>query len=166
MNVQRILFPTDFSDYNDAALEFASTLAAEANAVLDIVHVDEMRDLNATMSDSGYPYSLPEEIEDRTEIRKRLAEVAPPIAGVLYEHHYLKGSPVIEIVQFAQRGDIDLIVMASHGRTGVWRVLMGSVAEGVMRKAPCPVLIVKQPNDRDGPNNYSLTTDAKMRTFP
>jgi len=146
MNLQSILFPTDFSHYNDAALEFASTLAAEANAVLHVVHVDDMRDLNAAMADSGYPYVLPSEIEDRSEIMERLVHVVPSVAKVRYQHHYLKGTPVAEITGFAERENIDLIVMASHGRTGLWRLLMGSVAEGVMRKAHCPVLIIKQPS--------------------
>lgn len=146
MNVQRILFPTDFSHCNEAALEFASTLAAEANAVLHIVHVDEMRDVNAAMADSGYPYVLPSEMEDRSEMLERLAHVVPTVAKVQYQHHYLKGTPVAEITGFAEREKIDLIVMASHGRTGLWRLLMGIVAEGVMRKAHCPVLIIKQPS--------------------
>jgi nucleotide-binding universal stress UspA family protein len=81
-----------------------------------------------------------------------------------YEHHYLKGIPVIEITGFAKREHVDLIVMASHGRTGLWRILMGSVAEGVMRKAACPVLIVKQPSHKDEQDHqYSPTSDAEVR---
>lgn len=166
MNIQRILFPTDFSQANDAALEFASTLAAEANALLDIVHVDDLRDLNAALADSGYPYLLPTEIEDRSAIRERLGQVVPPLPDVQYRHHYLKGMPIVEIIQFAERENIDLIVMASHGRTGLWRLLMGSVAEGVMRKAPCPVLIVKQPNHRDERHNHPPTSNAGLRVSP
>jgi nucleotide-binding universal stress UspA family protein len=145
MNTQSILFPTDFSHYNDAALELASTLAAESGAVLHIVHVDDMRDLNAAMADSGYPYTLPSEMEDRSDIMERLVQVVPPVAEVMYQHHYLKGMPIAEIVEFAKRENVDLIVMASHGRTGLARLLMGSIAEGILRKAPCPVLVVKQP---------------------
>ena len=145
MDIHKILFPTDFSHYNDAALEFAARLAVESGAVLHIVHVDDMRDLNLAMADAGYPYVLPSELEDRTEVRERLAQVAPPVAEVLYQHHYLKGMPIAAIVEFAEREKMDLIVMASHGRTGLARLLMGSIAEGVLRKARCPVLIVKQP---------------------
>jgi nucleotide-binding universal stress UspA family protein len=163
MNIRRVLFPTDFSHYNDAALEFASTLAAEANARLDIVHVDEMRDLNAAMADSGYPYVLPHEIQDRPVIRRTLAEVLPAIPDVQYQHHYLKGNAVSEIIEFANRENIDLIVMASHGRTGLLRLLMGSVAEGVMRKAPCPVLVVKHPSHKDECQSDSLTINTDVR---
>jgi nucleotide-binding universal stress UspA family protein len=160
MYIERILFPTDFSHYNDAALEFATSLAAEANAQLDIVHVDDARDLNAAMADSGYPYVVPEEIEDRVEIRKRLTQVLPSVPQVRCQHHYLKGSPVAEIVRFVERENIDLIVMASHGRTGLWRILMGSVAEGVMRKAPCPVLIVKHAAREHECQSHVLISDA------
>jgi nucleotide-binding universal stress UspA family protein len=65
--------------------------------------------------------------------------------GVVCKHRFFRGSPVVEILKFAQQAEIDLIVMGSHGRTGIFRLLMGSVAEAVMRKAPCPVLVVKQP---------------------
>jgi nucleotide-binding universal stress UspA family protein len=78
----------------------------------------------------------------------------------------VKGIPVTEIIDFAEREHIDLIVMASHGRTGLWRILMGSVAEGVMRKAACPVLIVKQPRHKDERHDYSLTSDADAKVSP
>jgi nucleotide-binding universal stress UspA family protein len=164
MNIRRVLFPTDFSHYNDAALEVASTLAAEAGAKLDIVHVDDMRDVNATLADLGYV--LPTEMDDRRAIRERLAQIVPPVAGLRYERHYLKGIPVFEITQFAERENIDLIVMASHGRTGLWRILMGSVAEGVMRKAACPVLIVKQPSHKEGRHDHSSTSDTEASVLP
>ncbi len=151
MDIHNILFPTDFSHYNGAALEFAARLAAESGAVLHIVHVDDMRDLNLAMADAGYPYVLPDETEDRTEICERLVQVVPPVAEVMYQHHYLKGLPVTRIVDFAERENIDLIVMASHGRSGLVRLLMGSIAEGVLRRAPCPVLIVKQPANNAAP---------------
>jgi nucleotide-binding universal stress UspA family protein len=158
MNVQRILFPTDFSQYNDAALQYASTLAAEADALLYIVHVDEMRDLNAAMGESGYLIAAAVAHEGRPELRRRLEEVVPTTAEVIHEHYYLRGSPVTEILRFAERENVDLIVMGSHGRTGLSRLLMGSIAEGVMRKAPCPVLVVRQPATRyKRTNNIQLT---------
>jgi nucleotide-binding universal stress UspA family protein len=145
MNVQRILFPTDFSHYNDAALNYASTLATEAGARLYIVHVDELKDLNAAMGEAGYLIAAAVAHEGRPEVRRRLERVVPTTKGVKFEHCYLTGSPVTELLDFAERENVDLIVMASHGRTGLSRLLMGSIAEGVMRKARCPVLIVRQP---------------------
>jgi nucleotide-binding universal stress UspA family protein len=144
MKLDSILFPTDFSHYNDAALEYASTLAAEANAKLYIVHVHDTRDLNTPIGDTGFVYEVAWR-EEGMVARDRLDKVVPTDASVKFEHHYLTGRPVDEILAFAADNQIDLIVMASHGRSGISRLLMGSLAEGVMRKAPCPVLIVKQP---------------------
>jgi universal stress protein A len=145
MNAKRILVPTDFSQYNEAALEYASTLASEAGATLYIVHVDEIGDLSAAMGEAAYLYAQSWDDPIRREVRERLAQVKPTIAGVRFEHHCLRGAPVTEILDFVDREKIDLIVMASHGRTGLSRLLMGSIAEGVVRQAACPVLVVKQP---------------------
>ncbi len=145
MNIRKILFPTDFSHHNDAALKFASTLAAEAGAVMYIVHVDELQDLNAAMGEAGYLLAASLGPEGRPEVRERLKKIVPTSESVKYEHCYLRGTAVPEILDFAEREEVDLIVMASHGRTGLSRLLMGSIAEGVMRRATCPVLVVKQP---------------------
>lgn len=143
MNIKKILFPTDFSEFNDAALEFASRLAAESGAILYIVHADDMEQIAAVMFDTGYPF--PGDENTRRELHQKLARVLPTVPGVKYQHCYLRGTATGEIVAFAEQQGIDLIVMASHGRTGIRRLLMGSTAENVMRQAPCPVLIVKQP---------------------
>jgi nucleotide-binding universal stress UspA family protein len=148
MNIRSILFPTDFSDYNNAALEFASRLAAESNAKLHIAYVHEPQDLNAALGEASY-YESPSSTDELSVARERLARVTPAASPVAFEHHFLIGSPASEIVALAKEKTADLIVMASHGRTGLSRLVLGSVAEGVMRKASCPVLIVKQPSDKD-----------------
>lgn len=145
MNTQRILCPTDFSHFTDAALSYASSLAAESGAKLFIAHVDEYREAHAALGDAAFAYAAPWDVVDRSEVRRQLEKVQPTLSHVAFERRYLKGDPVREIVAFAEREQIDLIVMGSHGRTGLPRLLMGSVAEGVARRAPCPVLIVKQP---------------------
>jgi nucleotide-binding universal stress UspA family protein len=144
MKLKSVLFPTDFSHYNDAALEYASTLAAEGNGRLHIVHVHDVSDMNAALGEAGFLYEESSKRED-TASQECLRRVVPTVAGVKYEHHYLTGVPISAIVDFAADNHIDLIVMASHGRSGISRLVLGSIAEGVMRKAPCPVLIVKQP---------------------
>jgi universal stress protein A len=149
MKIQSILFPTDFSHYNDFALEYASTLAAEADATLHIVHVHDVRDLSAAMGEASYLYASTWQ-EELEAARDHLNSIRPTRSGVSCEHHCLTGTPDEEIVNLAAEKNIDLIVMASHGRTGLSRLLIGSVAEGVMRKAPCPVLIVKQPHESEG----------------
>jgi len=153
MNVKRILFPTDFSHCNDAALKYASTLAADANALLYIVHVHERQDISAAMGEAGFAYPSAYDTADSAEVRDRLTKVVPTVAEVAYDHHFLTGSPLREILKFAEREHVDLIVMGSHGRTGLSRLLMGSIAEGVMRKALCPVLIVKQPTGQCEPTD-------------
>ncbi len=145
MNARKILCPTDFSQHTDAALGYASALAAESGATLYIVHVDEYRNASAALGEVALNYNAPWEAADRSEVRQKLKQVKPTVSRVDFEHRYLEGGPVHEIIDFAARERMDLIVMGSHGRTGLSRLLMGSVAEGVARRAPCPVLIVKQP---------------------
>ena len=150
MNIQRILFPTDFSQYNDAALGLASSLAAEAQATLYIIHVFDVQSLSVAMGEASF-YDAPTWREELRNAEEQLRSVVPSIAGVAFEHECLTGNPVLEILKFAESHDIDLMVMASHGRTGLSRLLMGSVAEGVLRQAKCPVLVVKQPADEQEP---------------
>jgi nucleotide-binding universal stress UspA family protein len=146
MNIRKILCPTDFSEHTDAALGYASVLAAESGAMLYIVHVDEYRDATAALGEAALSYPAPWAVADRCEVRQQLEKVRPTRPSVDFEHRYLSGGPIREIVDFAERENVDLIVMGSHGRTGISRLLMGSVAEGVARRAPCPVMIVKQPH--------------------
>lgn len=152
MNTRKILCPTDFSHHTDAALEYASTLAAESGATLYIVHVDEYRDSSAALGEASLSRATPWEMTDRSEVRRQLEQVKPTVPHVNYEHRYLEGGPIHEIVEFAEREHIDLIIIGSHGRTGLSRLLMGSVAEGVVRRAPCPVLIVKHPTAKTQDN--------------
>jgi universal stress protein A len=145
MNIKNVLFPTDLSDNNGTALAYASVLAAESGAKLHILHVDDMQDISADLVEFGYCYPTPSDDCDRAKVREELNRITPTIANVSCEHHYVPGAPAREILEFAKSKGVDLIVMASHGRTGLARLVMGSVAELVTRKAPCPVLIVKQP---------------------
>jgi nucleotide-binding universal stress UspA family protein len=144
MNITRILFPTDLSHYGDAALNLASSLASETGAMLHIVYVQDTSDLNAAMGEASYLYARTWE-EDLEKAQQRLQSIEPAVAGVRYEQECLTGNPAAEILRFAELHNVDLIVMASRGRTGLSRLLMGSVAEAVMRRATCPVFIVKQP---------------------
>jgi universal stress protein A len=147
MNFKHILLATDFSEYSNAALEVASRLASESHARLYIVHVDGIASVSVPAIppvEGGYYYDAPRE-DERLEICERLKKIAPTVPNVAYEHCYLTGLPVDQILKFADRAHIGLIVIGSHGRTGLSRLLMGSVAEGVARKANCHVLVVKQP---------------------
>ena len=139
MNAKKIVFPTDFSTGSDAALEHAAALARSANGTLLIVHVEEPP---IAYGGGEMYYGLPE--PDHAAVGKMLADVVPK-SPVNCQHHLLVGNPAEEIVRFAEEQKADLIVMGTHGRTGMWRVLMGSVAEEVVRRALCPVISYKQP---------------------
>jgi universal stress protein A len=162
MNIKRILVPLDFSECSQAALEYASRLASDAGARLYVVHVAELLDVAIPAIppiEGGYIYESLWD-ERRQEVRDRLAKIVPPAPDVKYEYRCLMGSPTYEILKFAERQRIDLIVIGSHGRTGLSRLVIGSVAEGVMRGAKCPVLVVKQPMKHPEVANSFGTTEA------
>lgn len=142
MKADKILFATDFSPASEAALRYASSLARDSGAKLLIVHVEEP----PLAYGAGEMYIDPIEIM-RPGLEKVLQRVQPTAPGVPHEHHLLLGDPAQELVDLAQREKVDLIVMGTHGRTGLSRLLMGSVAEEVVRKAPCPVFTLKQPTE-------------------
>ena len=144
MKLNAIMLPTDFSESSDAALDYASALAAETGATLYIVHVAD--DTPAYVAGyGGFAYAPDVSSAIEREMRERLEEVQPSRLNIDVDRRYLTGAAVAQIVDFADRENVDLIVMGTHGRTGVSRVLMGSIAEGVLRKAQCPVLTVKSP---------------------
>lgn len=138
MNARTILFPTDFSHCGDAALEMATTLAADSGAKLLIVHVEEP----AAGYGGGELYAFPPETAD--DSLATLKKVIPTDPKVVYEHRQINGEPALAIVRLAEQENVDMIVIGTHGRTGLKRLLMGSVAESVVRHATCPVFTVKQ----------------------
>jgi nucleotide-binding universal stress UspA family protein len=141
MTIRSLLHPTDFSDHSAAALELAAAVARDYGARLTILHVKSVPAVPAGVM-TPEPVETPEEA---AETRRRLDAVHPADPKVAVEHVMLVGDESTEIVQLAKDEAFDLIVMGTHGRTGVRHMLMGSVAERVMRQAPCPVLTVKQP---------------------
>jgi nucleotide-binding universal stress UspA family protein len=138
MNAHKILFPTDFSTKGQAALDMATSLARDRGAKLLIVHVEEPP---VAYGGGELYYGVQE--PDRKELQRMLSEVVPLDASVGYEHRLLMGSPASAIVHLAEKENVDMIVMPTHGRTGLLRLLMGSVAEEVVREAKCPVLTIK-----------------------
>ena len=147
MHAKRILCPLDFSENSQIALGYASSLAKEGGAKLYLVHVDDSQ----VPYDAGFAAYVapPNNIES---LREQLAAIVPRHEGVEYEHHLLVGHPADAIVDFANEHGIDLIVMGTHGRTGVARLVMGSIAEAVVRRAECPVLSVKHPEPASQPD--------------
>jgi universal stress protein A len=140
LTIRTILHPTDFSEHSDYALQFASLLAHDSKAKLFLLHVD-------APPVAAYVEPIPDLVTEahKQEAKKKLLAIHPAFPGIQYEHVFLQGDPASSILQVAQEKQCELIVMSSHGRTGLGRLLLGSVAEQVMRKAPCPVLVVKKP---------------------
>lgn len=141
MNWKKILFATDFSPASEAALRYATALARDSAALLLIAHVEEV----PTPYLGGEMYFTQPEYPN-PEIRKMLEAVVPPDKNVRYEHRLVMGIAADDIARLAEEEKADLIVIGTHGRTGLSRVLMGSVAESVMRMATCPVLTIKAPS--------------------
>jgi len=141
-----ILFPTDFSVASDAALEHAAALAASTGASLLIVHVEEPP---LAYGGGELYYGLPE--PDSARILKMLEDVKPKDHAVPFVHRLTMGEPAAEIVRIAADEGVEMIVLGTHGRTGMTRLLMGSVAEAVVRHATCPVLVYRETAARLAP---------------
>jgi nucleotide-binding universal stress UspA family protein len=143
MSQKQIVFPTDFSLASDAALDYATRLAKSFGAKLLIVHVQEPPVL---YGEGDFYYGV--ENPDPQTLAKMLSKLAATDADVAYQHRLLCGDPAHEIVALAKRENAELIVMSSHGRTGISRALLGSVADVVVRHATCPVLVLKRPHGK------------------
>jgi nucleotide-binding universal stress UspA family protein len=142
MNAKKILFPTDFSTSSDAGLRQATALARESGATLLIVHVEEPP---TAYGGGEMYYGVPD--PNNEQIKSMLKAVVPTSPDVPYEHRLVVGDPAFEIVRLAEEEKVDLIVLGTHGRTGLRRLLMGSVAEAIVRRATCPVLTFKEPHE-------------------
>jgi nucleotide-binding universal stress UspA family protein len=134
--IKKILVPTDFSDCSEEALSYAETLAKSLDAKIVLFHVIDT--LSYAQWENVYPRlraSVGPFLETKVKkINKR---------GVAAACDLVQGFPYDQIVKKAQKIGADLIVMGTHGRTGMDHLLMGSVAERVTRLAPCPVLTVR-----------------------
>ena len=140
MQIRSILLPTDFSECGNYALSYAASLARTFGA--SIICINVIEPIVPTVGYSGMTEPLP--IADITEQLEDSAErELPKLAEELVVH----GEAASEIVRAAKERDVDLIVISSHGRTGLGRIIFGSTAESVVRHASCPVLVVKPPQD-------------------
>jgi len=145
---KRILVPTDFSNYADNALRQAVDIAKQYHAKIFLLHVigDHIRQC---IEDYCLSDAVVKEIEQDSmmasidNLKKEINRLSDDSSDVEISGYVKRGVPSEEVLQEQEEKDIDLIVMASHGRTGISRILIGSVAEKVMRGAKCPVMLVR-----------------------
>lgn len=147
---RKILVPTDFSETAETALYYAKELARQFGAELHLLHVCE-----DPMLLSGWPALASGPVSDVGEeaavLREQLKSLVTPEDGktLKTEVHVVVGQPTgLAIAQYALDGEFELIVMGTHGRGALAHTLMGSVAEKVVRSAPCPVLTIRHPTGR------------------
>jgi type II secretory ATPase GspE/PulE/Tfp pilus assembly ATPase PilB-like protein len=139
--MKRILVPCDFSRFSDAAIERACDLAMTLDAGLHLLHV---------VAEPGFMGTNEPEADRLRHARERLEQQLRPqiVVQLCVERAVVTGAPHREICRYAKVHDIDLIVMGTHGRTGLSHVAIGSIAEKVLRTAPCPVLDVRHPDQQ------------------
>ncbi len=145
---KRLLVPTDFSAYSDNALRHAIDIARQYGAEVFLLHV-----IDESIQQCTYEYCLTDDVMKQIEqeskirsaekLREEIERVEKNNADVAIEAIIKHGIPYEEILREQEDKKIDLIVIASHGRTGIKRVLIGSVAERVIRAAKCPVMLLR-----------------------
>lgn len=147
IELKQICVPTDFSDHSEHALTYAITLTEKFNAQLHLIHV--IQDIVPTVPEPGLAILPTEDILRSLEkgakegfetlIKEHSLEPFRPIKKILH------GVPFQEIGRYSKRESIDLIIIGTHGRSGLAHFLLGSVAERVVRSSPCPVLTIRHP---------------------
>jgi len=145
IRIDRILVPTDFSEFSRPAVNYAVAMAERFAAQLHILHV--VPDPAMLVPDAAVftVESMQAQSEKLVADAERMLQQIPEPSVVVQSitRAVRVGAAFMEIIEYAQSQQIDLIVIGTHGRSGFAHILMGSVAERVVRKAPCPVLSVK-----------------------
>lgn len=141
--LKQILAPIDFSDNSKKALQYALPFAKQFNATITVLYVVEPA---VFPSDFGFgQMSFPDvekEMYEKAEreLKKIVAELNSTVKIIPV---VLSGIPFVEVTNYADENDFGLIILATHGRTGVEHILFGSTAEKIIRKSPCPILVVR-----------------------
>lgn len=157
--IRTILHPTDFSGRSEDAFRAACSLARDHNSRVVVLYVRAP----ATVAYGEVGPVVEDPVGTPEDVRLRLAARLDLDPGLDIEYRVADGDPAEEVVSEARVLGADLIVMGTHGRTGLSRLLMGSVAEAVLRRAPCPVLTLKAPF-LAGPEEEVATAGELART--
>lgn len=146
LTIKKILVPIDFSDYSKSALRYSINFAKSFNASITLIYVVEpiIYPPDFSMGQIAIPTVNTEWDERAKEELDKLAKNEIP-AEVKVKTLIKTGKPFVEIIETAKEEDTDLIIIATHGHTGVEHILFGSTAEKVVRKSPCPVLTLREP---------------------
>ncbi len=144
ISLKKILCPIDHSDCSKEALKYAVSFAMKDEAKLYLLHIIDIRSFNDSLV--AMSQQIPDE-ETLEQLRMKLLDCIPEDIrdDMDVEATVIQGIPFAEIISTAKEKEIDMIVIGSHGRTGISHMMLGSVSEKVVRKAPCPVLTVRQP---------------------
>jgi nucleotide-binding universal stress UspA family protein len=147
IDLHRILVPTDFSKFSQVALGYASALAEKFSAELHLLHI--VQDLAVFIPDmitvAPPPAPTVEQMTKAVQVAFDHLIKDCQLERFKVHREVREGTPFYEIVRYAKEQNIDLIIMGTHGHTGLTHMLLGSVTEKVVRKAPCPVLTVRHP---------------------
>ena len=152
LKLKKILYPTDFSEYSLTALQYAVSITKQNDAELYCLHVVDMPQEEYLTQEYMVPLNVPHVPEDkvlrtaRARMKRFEAENLSEIEKVT--SRVLVGVPFVEIIRYAREQSIDLIVIGTHGHSAIAAMLLGTVAEKVVRKAPCPVLTVRHPQHK------------------
>lgn len=142
----KILTPVDFSEYSREALRHAAELARQYGAELHLLHVLEPWPPAASVTSDAYPMFHEYVLQAHAHAKASLADLGVPSSVITPVKRVTRSGHVErEILKYADEEGVDLIVLGTQGRTGLSHLVMGSVAEKVIRLAPCPVLVVRAP---------------------
>jgi nucleotide-binding universal stress UspA family protein len=161
--LDRILVPVDFSPPSDRAVRYATTLANKFGARVSLLHVVEDPFVTGAWQAEAFIANVPELLTElMMGARTHLGEMKEELAthGFIVDTAVITGPPARAIVDHAAAGHFDLIVMGTHGRTGLSHALLGSVAERVVQKAACPVLTVREASPAAAKTASATTTAA------
>lgn len=146
IKLDKILVPTDFSDFSRPAMQYGCAIAARFGAELHLLHVVPDPAMLVPEAAAFSVETMQAQSETLVRDARAMLEKLPPDGwddGKPVVREVRVGAAFMEIIDYARDNEIDLIVIGTHGRSGLMHILMGSVAERIVRKAPCPVLTVK-----------------------